>query len=676
MIKNILTKALVVFTTLAYSQQSSSVSSFTANFNHLASSIEIFNMKDSYSKILSYDPYSESVCFIQCKSPSYQASPANESNAGTIVAYLGKNNGTNWDSTVLWSSQNSVHKARYPQGGIFNPLNQSNIDNCYIVSTGRVLGGIPISNIGNFYASKSASLTPKNTAGADEQYMSKTLNYGSSTSPNMTKHDATSYAFSVTDDGKVRSVGSLYSDISATALSGQGFRGSFLASGNFNSGVFVWTPDSFIPSCVVRTDGAKQLHQGCRMAFNSIGSTGYMVMIGALQSATLSNRGWQPIVYKTTNSGITWTLMNGIDFNTTGWEYLLKSISPVNSNTNLTIPYFNVNEGFDITVDKDNNLHIFTTVIGTSSTHQDSLTSTASYTIDGDYGYNWPYKNTKWPYLIDFIGDGSNPWSYKIIDSVGSQGEWPGHSLVNNPIWCDNSMPVAGLCIKATDMRLQLSRDLNGEHILYSWAESDTLFPANNSKWNRIPNIKTRAMRVLDKSISAEEYTVTNPPVGANGLVKDNAYFYYMSSLSKGYCTSNSRATFTVPYSVTNNIFKNPNSIAETFYANGLLEFNFPINNSVNCATHLNEFITHQIQLNVYPNPASENTHVQISLEEKTNVTLEIHNTIGQLVYSDRMKCVAGENKININVGQFASGVYLIKLKTEKAEAVKKLIVE
>src|SRR5207342_1035839 len=92
------------------------------------------------------------------------------------------------------------------------------------------------------------------------------------------------------------------------------------------------------------------------------------------QGDTLSNMGYQPIIYKTTNSGATWTEMPRMNFNDTTGTYnqVMRQIFAVR-NDSMGIPFFNLDEGNDGVVDRNDRLHILSAVIGTFSKHPDSL---------------------------------------------------------------------------------------------------------------------------------------------------------------------------------------------------------------------------------------------------------------------------------------------------------------
>lgn len=674
--KNHIIFSIIVFINYSYSQNASilnknnvsSASSFTSNFNYLASSMNIYGVLLSNAAVLSYNRYIDAVCFIQQKSPTYSVSPISQNNSGAVVAYVGKNFGTQWDSTVVWA--NSTNQGRFPQGGYYNPIGNSNFNNAYVVSTGAVNNGSGF--VGSFYASKSVSLTPKNAGGLDQQFMSNTAPFSSSTSTSMTKHDFPRYSFTATDDGMLRAAGTLYQDVNGTSTLAQNIRGAFVAEGSFNAGVFVWTPDSFIPPCINRTEGTKILLGETNVAWNDAGTVGYVMMIGARIGSFNSNKGYQPILWKTTNSGNNWALLNSIDFNSSGWSKILNSIDPVTTNSNITAPSFNLQEGIGLTVDDNNNLHIFTTVKNTLSSHVDSLNFSKTYTINGTPGYNWEFKNNKYPYLIDFFGNGLT-WNYTIIDSLGTQAfNDPTPTATVFP-WLDAAVPQ-----NISNARLQVSSNVSyssGQFLSYSWAESDTMNTTNNKKWNEKPNIKVRAWRITDNTLSQDEHTITSPTVNPNPRIQNKAYFHYMSKHFYHTCINNSQILTKIPITVSNNLITDGDAPVDHFYSNAEMVFNFPYVFQ-GCIVGLPENLQEENELIIYPNPTNYMVNLKLNLTMQSSVCIEVYDVMGRQVHKESMHGVSGDNIFKFNLNNLNTGVYLVKAIYENTTSVKKLILE
>lgn len=652
----------------------------------LSGSGNIFGMLVSASKPLNYQRILGCVSFVQRKSATYVVSPPGDGNVGTIVTYWGKNdastnNLSSWDSTCIWA--HPTNQGRYPVGGLWNsmPGNQ-NIDpnKAYAVGMG------PITNnnnwVGSWYASKSLSVTPKNAPGAiagEEQFIPNVSPFNSAQSPQMTKHDFPRYGFNITDQA-VWVAGQKQNDINSTTNSVYGLRGAAIVKGSFNSGIMVWSMDSIIPPVDVKTDGTKLVSEPY-MKFTPDGQLGYVMFLGVRQGAPVgsSNRGWQPIVYKTTNSGATWNIVNGIDFNanTPVINQLKNTMRSVGGVTpQVEAPWF-WGEGTDITIDANGKLHILSTAIGHTSAHVDTLIDFVTrFTIPsaGNEDYHWPHVNTARPLIIDYYGDGTGSWTPIVIDSLDTEGPsstsgQPGFNF--NP-WASATADES----VQSDSRLQITRSYDGEFIAYSWAESDTNITTSAVKWNEFPNVKVRAFRTCDGSISPDVFSITSQ-TSSLGAVKDKAYFHYMSGEMKAGASTVNSATFAIPFTISSNPQTVSTESVSNYFAMSHLGFAFP---SAACGATLTTGIAtvknEVTESTIYPNPTENNFNVRISLSDAKDISVVVYNALGQKVSESKMNGNLGENIMNVNMNNASKGVYFVKIKAGKTETTKKLVVE
>lgn len=67
----------------------------------------------------------------------------------------------------------------------------------------------------------------------------------------------------------------------------------------------------------------------------------------------------------------------------------------------------------------------------------------------------------------------------------------------------------------------------------------------------------------------------------------------------------------------------------------------------------------------VFPNPANNYTTVSLSIEKASDLYLDILNSNGQIIYQNVNHLNAGSNSIEINVSEYKSGIYFIRMVTE-----------
>ncbi len=79
----------------------------------------------------------------------------------------------------------------------------------------------------------------------------------------------------------------------------------------------------------------------------------------------------------------------------------------------------------------------------------------------------------------------------------------------------------------------------------------------------------------------------------------------------------------------------------------------------------------------VYPNPANEDLTIKLNLQQSKVLNLSIYNVLGEMIWkvSSGEKLNSDSNLLHIDAGNFESGVYFIKLQTEKSELQQKIII-
>lgn len=79
--------------------------------------------------------------------------------------------------------------------------------------------------------------------------------------------------------------------------------------------------------------------------------------------------------------------------------------------------------------------------------------------------------------------------------------------------------------------------------------------------------------------------------------------------------------------------------------------------------------------LAVYPNPATDVANVTLNLNDASQVSINIVNTLGQTVYNDNLGTVNGEQNIQINTTDLEEGIYLINVSVNGAVMTKRISV-
>ena len=78
--------------------------------------------------------------------------------------------------------------------------------------------------------------------------------------------------------------------------------------------------------------------------------------------------------------------------------------------------------------------------------------------------------------------------------------------------------------------------------------------------------------------------------------------------------------------------------------------------------------------LRVYPNPFSDKTEVEFDLINDSKVDIHLYDTAGKLLYRENRPFVKGKNRIPLNEELFTSGIYFIKVSTDKESLTDRLV--
>lgn len=76
-----------------------------------------------------------------------------------------------------------------------------------------------------------------------------------------------------------------------------------------------------------------------------------------------------------------------------------------------------------------------------------------------------------------------------------------------------------------------------------------------------------------------------------------------------------------------------------------------------------------------FPNPSLLTTDITFYVEGNDDATILVYNMLGDVVSSQTIKTIVGENKVTINTSELAAGTYIYTLKYKGATATKRMIV-
>ena len=82
------------------------------------------------------------------------------------------------------------------------------------------------------------------------------------------------------------------------------------------------------------------------------------------------------------------------------------------------------------------------------------------------------------------------------------------------------------------------------------------------------------------------------------------------------------------------------------------------------------------IEVDIYPNPASDFANLSLNMEGEEDVSISIINTIGQEVFYSKDTYKSGVHSLTIDLKGLESGVYFYTVSSENFSNTKRLVVK
>jgi hypothetical protein len=427
--------------------------------------------------------------------------------------------------------------------------------------------------------------------------------------------------------------GMIVKNTGQTYWSAQGFDGSdysdtiHLSRGTFNSatGSFDY---SFIkiPAPVCTDASGRKMFAAQSVVFNDAGDQGFLVILGNdwVCAALPSDSTLGVIIYSTHDSGLTWNreislLMSPLD------PLLLANGSDYS--TGFT---------FDMGIDKNNTLHVALPV------HK-SLPGGIVSVVPGEWG------------LFDIIFNGyadacllSKPQTYRGF--YGITGSTTDPEIIE-------------------DNRIQFSRSWDGSKVFFTWFDTDTsLF---GSVGNIFPDMISRGYD-LSQNLWTNEINFT---LNAGLFSSSNCSFANVS-----YYTLYDGTNENIP-AVYNSMGSNTGSPVQFHYIGGAAVSGYTVpGNCFQLFNHISAPAANFSELSAsspYPNPFTGKTSVDVTLAKAGDASIEISNTVGQLLSAtDYKNLPAGKNTLTIDGSSLSKGLYFFTVKAGSDALTRSMSIE
>ncbi|MBN2745110.1 MAG: T9SS type A sorting domain-containing protein [Bacteroidales bacterium] len=542
---------------------------------------------------------------------THRANPAVlGSNSGDIVVSFSKDMGATWNQIMAYPAGAGPYH-RYPGGVIHNPTGNTNPDNAYVVTIGP-------STDGSNWVSMFSSSNKLDSSAFHRQLIPS---YG--TLPRK--------GFQSTSDGKFHVITSNYDATTGNLDTIRLYEGTWDATNEKVDWVCHKLDANFVQDAAGE-DFA--FTWDFHTAWSNDGTIGYYWTVG--RDSSLDVRSYQPIVWKTTNSGATWSKMPIYDFS--NLPAITNDLREMLGTTTKR-PQFTA--ALDGVVDANGNLHLIGKIASAFSNNDDSLGFYFSQTFKNGIGFN----------SIFDVFTTSTGWDAFLIGRVYTVDVDDAETPYGTVGW---------------DLRLQAGKSADETKVFASWTDTDTLFAmtaSNNFPMNSFPDLYVVGINTLNGNRTAP-LNITQ----GTGMAGD-AYFHYMSDL-----VFDNSGTYEIPITeldlgntdtepVFINYVKGITLASTDFVPNPGIGFEKTVNNQLTVSQN-------------QPNPFSQNTQIQVNLEESANVSLTVYNVAGQkVIENDYGKTAAGNHTLTIDGTSLSSGIYFYTIVAGDAQITQKMVV-
>jgi hypothetical protein len=378
------------------------------------------------------------------------------------------------------------------------------------------------------------------------------------------------------------------------------------------------------------------------VAFSKDGMTGYIVTIADNDANEVIGdfRGYYPIFWKTTDGGENWEGPTAIQLDGPnglgGIVYHLiddETYADFFEDTPREELGYTTGFDMDVAVDHNGNLHIAVAVGATSTTTDYSISSN-----EGLFG------------IMDiYTTNGGTSWYAEIM----------GHPQCFRGNYPDDTY--------TEDNRVQITTNENHNRLFISWLDTDIEDQDDNNR----PNIYARGFNpaTLMKTVDAQG---ADAPFNVTFL--STAWRAAHFAIAANYSIDDN-GTYTIPYTY---MEMDVEDVAQPVQYKYIQDFSF--SEADFTVQSVNENIASADLFKVsqnYPNPVSGQTYFTVSLDEGTNLNLEVYSLTGQVVSAvDLGYKSIGTHTVTINATNLSAGVYFYTVSAGTNKVTHKMIVQ
>ena len=547
------------------------------------------------------------------------------------------------DGGMTWTTMNEIHTAklnsgglyytdaaRYPQGGIYNPMGNTDPNEAYVAycaattaeSNGTTWGGICWGR-GKIGDPADTTYNFSNSFPGTFFYVPHgfTISYGN--------------GFWVTDANI---------DWNSGAAVYQG--NLILTHGIWNEEELDFDVE-FIEIDNPTVDNAPPADY--KIEFSPDGQTGYIVALADIGEVPVSNgQSYYPVLFRTTDGGLTWS--DPIPVPLAG-EDGIAAVQGFLSQAEIAelfeaplpepeqIPFTTAFE-CDLSVDKFGNPQI-AVMIGVTGSTPYSIISAKS-------------EASGHLFMASFL---------LSSDNLGEEGSWSAYELGRPSTFRGDFGEDL-----TEDQRIQIARNAEGTKMFVGWLDTDT----SVSSENNAPDIRVRGVDIVDHLLTADALGNSMPVnVTYGSEATFQAYFFCMANE-----VFEVNDSYTIPFVYQQFVGQGPGEPVQYKYVQDFMftDADFII---VGIEDHLPVAKSSFEVSGCMPNPAATEAGFTITLPQQASISMAIINITGQTVKSIPARVMhAGSNSIALDVRDLTSGIYFFTVSDGANSITKKMVVK
>lgn len=365
-----------------------------------------------------------------------------------------------------------------------------------------------------------------------------------------------------------------------------------------------------------------------KIAFGPSGNVGYIAALTRIDTLLAPTAHFQICVMKTTDGGDTWTAPVQLDL--------------IAATLELRTGAFNIGTGFEIdcTVDANDNLNIFTSLHDVTGVADWSVPSANLTTPDSLFA------------MFHIMTNADNATPQKIT-----------------PIYYPNYFRgnVGGL---TQDLRPQISRTFSGNKVFMTCFDTDSILQLGD---NSAPDAICQGYDV-DLDRYSDDANDPNNAIGPTNFTRNTvAYTFVVFGMAADYVLEPNQGEYEIPMSYMS-LAPSMNELDTTnyWYISGATftdnDFGLGFND-----LEIKDFSVSQN----YPNPFNNITNIDVNLEVKADLTLEISNMLGQVVFNEsKQDLIPANHTFSLDASNLEPGIYFYTVTVNGQSISKKMMVK